>query len=88
MEVENLQTEKSQVVTSNKNFIVEEKKAHQLEVSNLYNELSTLKTEVERREKTYSVDLDTEVRRLKTELEEQKNKNNVSEMDLCYISSF
>lgn len=61
---------------------MEEKKAHKLEVSNLYNEISMLKTEVERREKTYSVDLDIEVQRLKTELEEQKNKNNVSETKL------
>ncbi|XP_022907681.2 kinectin isoform X8 [Onthophagus taurus] len=75
-EVLNLEEEKRQTDLSRENGVMEEKKAHQVEVMNLQNELSSLKSQMQENEKRYNANLDASIKRLETELAEQKDKNN------------
>ena len=73
--------EKAQLQAAHANSSVEENKAHKVEILNLRNELTSVKTQLQQTEKKYVAELDATkktVSGLQNELDEQRTKNNVS----------
>ncbi|KAK4885227.1 hypothetical protein RN001_001498 [Aquatica leii] len=78
-ELKEVQSEKSELQQIKENGIAQENQVHKEELLNLHNELSSVKSQLQFVETKYAEDLDNSkktVNDLKTELEEQKEKNN------------
>lgn len=67
----------------NVNGLAQENQIHKAELLNLDNELSSVKSELQFVQSKYSADMNASknmVKQLQTELDEQKTKNNVSNL--------
>lgn len=81
--MERTTAEKEQIELAKMNGSIEANKAHGIELLNLQNELSSVKAQLEKFENLYMVEVDLK-QKLTTQLEEQRQKNNVSNFKMFY----
>lgn len=89
-ELVDAQTEKSELQMLKANGLAKEDQSHKEELLNLQNELSSVKSELQHEKIKYTAELNaskTSLNQLEQDLNEQKNKNNVSwsECNFCLL---
>lgn len=77
-DLKKVQEENAQLHEANVSGSIERNKVHQVELLNLRNELTSVRSQLKQAEEKYATEVSTTVKQLEKELDLQKIKNNVS----------
>lgn len=77
-DLKKVQEENSQLHEANVSGSIERNKAHQVELLNVRNELTSVRSQLKQAEEKYATEVSATIKQLENELDQQKMKNNVS----------